>query len=125
MSGHRYDRDSALAAGLKGNAGRTPEQASEIARKAAAARWAGVDTKRPRYPLLKGDELDYWVRHIPLARRLEMTVPQLRRYATMLARQAVAQVAAEASRPAGPAVDGFAILRAQRIARLEAGGRDE
>ncbi|MBT9354958.1 hypothetical protein [Salmonella enterica] len=104
-----FDRDSALAAGLKGNANRTPEQASNIGRAAALARWQGHEPKRQRYPLLSGAELDHWVLQIPLEQRRDMSRPQIRRRATMLARQAAAQAAVEAAKP--PVDDGFALLR--------------
>lgn len=105
-----FNRDSALAAGLKGNANRTPEQASNIGRAAALARWAGhVPAGSVRYPLLSGAELDYWVERIPLEQRLEMSRPQIRRRATLLARAATAQAAVEAAKP--PTDDGFALLR--------------
>lgn len=111
------DRDSALAAGLKGNAARTPEQASAIGKAAAMARWAGHEPTRQRYPLLSGAELDYWVERIPLAQRREMSRPQIRRRATMLARQAAAQAAVEAAKP--PTDTPFALLHA----KLKAGKR--
>ncbi|MGJ0389032.1 hypothetical protein [Microbacterium sp. CGR1] len=103
------NRDKARAAGLAGNANRTPEQASNIGRAAALARWAGHEPKRLRYPLLSGAELDYWSWQIPLAQRLEMSRPQIRRRATMMARQAAAQAAVEAAKP--PTDDAFALLR--------------
>lgn len=105
-----FDRESALAAGLKGNATRTPEQASSIGRAAALARWAGHEPAGSvRYPLLSGAELDYWVTQIPLAQRREMSRPQIRRRATLLARAAAAQAAVEATKP--PTDDAFALLR--------------
>lgn len=103
------NRDNALAAGLKGNASRTDEQASSIGRAAALARWAGHEPKRQRYPLLSGAELDYWVTQIPLDQRREMSRPQIRRRATLLARQAAARAAVEAAKP--PTDTPFALLR--------------
>ncbi|AZS48178.1 hypothetical protein [Microbacterium oxydans] len=104
-----FDRESALAAGLKGNASRTPEQAAAIGRAAALARWAGHEPKRRRHPLLSGAELDYWVERIPAHLRAILSRPEMRRRATMLARQAAAQAAVEAALP--PTNDGFAQLR--------------
>ncbi|WP_315071642.1 hypothetical protein [uncultured Microbacterium sp.] len=104
-----FDRDSALAAGLKGNANRTDEQASNIGRAAALARWAGHEPKRQRYPLLSGVELDYWVERIPVHLRGTLSRPQIRRRATIMARQAAAQAAVEAAKP--PTDDAFALLR--------------
>lgn len=104
-----FDRHSALAAGLTGNANRTDEQASSIGRAAALVRWAGHEPKRLRYPLLSGTELDYWVTQIPLEQRRGMSRPQVRRRATLLARQAAAQAAVEAAKP--PTDDAFALLR--------------
>lgn len=105
-----FDRDSALAAGLKGNANRSPEQASSIGRAAALARWAGHEPAGSvRYPLLSGAELDYWVERIPAHLRGTLSRPQIRRRATMMARQAAAQAAVEAAKP--PTDDAFALLR--------------
>lgn len=114
MGAHRYDRESALAAGLKGHAARTPEQATAIGKAAAMARWAGHEPGRQRSPLLSGAELDYWVERIPHALRLSMSQPQIRRRATMLARQAAAQAAVEAAKP--PVDTPFALLYAKRKA---------
>ncbi|WP_347123280.1 hypothetical protein [Microbacterium sp. SY138] len=111
-----YDsREKALAAGLKGNASRTTERATEIARAAATARWQGHEPKRPSYPLLSGAELDYWVERIPVAVRLSMSRPQLRRRATLLARQAAAEAALENAKP--PTDTPFALLHAALRAR--------
>lgn len=104
-----FTPDSARAAGLKSAATRTPDQASNIGRAAALARWAGSEPKRQRYPLLSGAELDYWVTQIPLEQRREMSRPQTRRRATLLARQAAAQAAVDAAKP--PTDDAFALLR--------------
>lgn len=104
-----FDRDRALSAGLKGNANRTPAQASSIGRAAALARWAGHEPKRQRYPLLSGAALDYWVERIPAHLRGTLSRPQIRRRATMMARQAAAQAAVEAAKP--PTDSSFALLR--------------
>ncbi|WP_426621460.1 hypothetical protein [Microbacterium sp. As-52] len=114
------NRDKARAAGLKGNASRTPEQASAIGKAAALARWAGHDKVRASYPLLSGAELDHWVLQIPLAQRSEMSRPQIRRRATLLARQAAAQAAVEAAKP--PTDTPFALLR-DELERRKAGKR--
>lgn len=103
------NRDKARAAGLKGNANRTPEQASNIGRAAALARWQDHEPKRLHSPLLSGAELDFWVERIPAHLRGTLSRAQIRRRATMLARQAAAQAAVEAAKP--PTDTPFALLR--------------
>lgn len=112
-----FNSESARAAGLKSAATRDPLTASEMAKAAAEARWRDHDRKRPSYPLLSGAELDYWVLRIPVAQRREMSRPQIRRRATILARVAAAQAAVEAAQP--PTDTPFALL----YARLKAGKR--
>lgn len=104
-------RAVALAAGLKGNANRTPEQASAIARAAAMARWAGHEKTRVRPPMLSGTELDYWVTRIPAHLRGTLSRHQIVRRATLMARQAAAQTVAGPN--TAPTDDAFALLRAE------------
>jgi len=127
-----FNSTTARAAGLKSAANRDPATASATAKIAAQARWAGHERKSAPTELPAGPERIYWIEQVAARYPDEimgMSHKALIRRATLLARQAAAEAAVEADAHPRPTAqgprDGFSILHAQRLARLEAGARDE